>query len=108
MLAEQELDHLMISGQPVSVSTNYIDFRVTGTIEYGVSVEEASAIHGIDFNRMNRELAKREWLQWACEHPARPAARGAPFLPVFEVVCDMAKRLIVEFYRAVGYCKCGM
>ena len=24
-----------------------------------MSVEEASAIHGIDFNRMNRELAKR-------------------------------------------------
>ena len=57
VLVEQKLDHL--SGQPVSVSTNYIDFRVTGTIEYGVSVEEASAIHGIDFNRMNRELAKR-------------------------------------------------
>ena len=57
VLVGQKLDHL--SGQPVSVSTNSIDFRVTGTIEYGVSVEEASAIHGIDFNRMNRELAKR-------------------------------------------------
>lgn len=117
-VVEQKLDHL--SGQPVSVRTDYIDFRVTGTIEYGVSVEEASAIHGIDFNRMNRELAKRvngcsgpvsilpvqlpTGMQ-VCRHAL---SEGAPFLPVFEVVCDVAKRLIVEFYRAVGYCKCGM
>ena len=119
VLVEQKLDHL--SGQPVSVSTNSIDFRVTGTIEYGVSVEEASAIHGIDFNRMNRELAKRvngcsgpvSILPSSCPRHGLQVCRhalseGAPFLPVFEVVCDVAKRLIDEFYRAVGYCKCGM
>ena len=92
VLVEQKLDHL--SGQPVFVSTNYIDFHVTGTIEYGVSVEEASVLHGIDFNR---ELAKRvngcsgpvsilpvqlpTGLQ-VCRHGL---SEGAPFLPVFEV-----------------------
>ena len=49
------------SGQAVTCTpqANYIDFRVTGVIEYSVSVEEASTIHGIDFNCMNRELVKR-------------------------------------------------
>ena len=40
-----------------------------------------------------------------CRHAL---SEGAPFLPVFEVVRDVAKRLIVEFYRAVGYCKCEL
>ena len=93
---------------------------MTGVIEYGVSVEEASTIHGIDFNRMNRELVKRvngsslpvcllpvqlpTGLQ-VCRHALNEAS---PFDPLFEVVSDVAKRLIVEFFCAVGYCKCGM
>ena len=47
------------SGEHIATQTRYIDFRVTGVIEFGVSVEEASTIHGIDFNRMNNELVKR-------------------------------------------------
>lgn len=100
--------------------TNYIDFRVTGVIEYGVSVAEASAIHGIDFNRMNQELAKRVngSSQPICILPVQLATgmqvcrhaldQGAPFLPVYEMVSQVANKLILEFFRAVGYCKCGM
>lgn len=116
-VVEQTLDPL--SGQPVPVQTSYIDFRVTGVIEYGKSVEEASTIHGIDFNRMNSELVKRvngsskpvcilpvqlpTGLQ-ICRHALNEAT---PFHPLFEIVDEVSKRLITEFFRAVGYCKCG-
>lgn len=108
--------------QTVSCSpqANYIDFRVTGVIEYGVSVEEAHTIYGIDFNRMNGELVKRvngsslpvcllpvlmpTGVQ-VCRHALNQCS---PFRPLFELVGDVSKRLIMEFYRAVGYCKCGM
>lgn len=108
------------SGQFLPVTSDYIDFRVTGVIEYGISVSEASTIHGIDFNRMNCELAKRvngscgpicvlpvqlpTGMQ-VCRHAL---CEDAPFLPVYGEVCDVAKKLISEFFRAVTYCKCGM
>ena len=111
------------SGQSIlstSSSNACIDFRVTGVIEYGVSVEEASAIHGIDFNRMNRELAKRVngSSQALCLLPVQlptgtqvcrhALSQDAPFPLLYQAVCEVAQKLIVEFFRAVGYCKCGM
>lgn len=108
------------SGQLLPTQTNYVDFRVTGVIEYGVSVEEASKVYGIDFNRMNRELAKRVngssrpvcllpvQLPTGVEVCRHALSGDTPFLPLFGVVSEVSDRLIVEFFRAVGYCKCGM
>lgn len=99
---------------------HFVDFRVTGVIEYGVTVEEAATIHGIDFNRMNSELAKRvngtsmpvivlpvllpSGIQ-VCRYVPH---QDAPFEELWSLVTEAAKKLIEEFYRAVGYCKCGM
>ena len=107
------------TGEQIPLQAQYIDFRVTGVIEYGVSVKEASTIHGIDFNRMNVELAKRvngssgpvcllpillpTGVQ-VCRHAFH---EDCPFPSLFEVVSDVSTRLIAEFFRAVGYCKCG-
>jgi G3E family GTPase len=100
--------------------TRYIDFRVTGVIEYGVTVQEAANVHGIDFTRMNSELVRR------VNGSSGPVSLLPVFLPVGVQVCrhavspdvsfseawmliqEVAKKLIDEFYRAVGYCKCGM
>lgn len=118
ILAAQRLDPQ--SGQPLPARTDYIDFRVTGVIEYGISVDEARAIHGIDFNKMNCELAKRVngssrplcllpvQLPTGVQVCRHALSEGAPFLPVYREVGEVAKKLIVEFFRAVGYCKCGM
>ena len=100
--------------------TQYIDFRVTGVIEYGVTVQEAANIHGIDFTRMNSELVRRvngssgpisllpvllpTGLQ-VCRHAVSP---DVSFSDAWKLIQEVAKRLIDEFYRAVGYCKCGM
>ena len=109
-----------VSGQPFPTHSDYIDFRVTGVIEYGVSVNEASKVHGIDFNRMNSELAKRvngscgpnsllpvqlPTGMLVCRHAL---CEDAPFQVVFREVSEVAQKLITEFFRAVGYCKCGM
>ena len=99
---------------------NFIDFRVTGVIEYGITVKEAATIHGIDFNRMNWELAKRvngtsaptcvlPVMLPSCVQVCRYAFhQDAPFEELWMLVIEVAKKLIDEFYRAVGYCKCGM
>ena len=98
----------------------YIDFRVTGCVEYGVTVQEAANIHGVDFNRMNLELARRvngssgpisilPVMLPDGTHVCRHALHvGAPFDESWKLVAEISQRLIVEFYRAVGYCKCGM
>lgn len=108
------------SGEQVATQTTCIDFRVTGVIDYGVSLEEASKIHGIDFNRMNIELAKRVngSTKPVCLLPVQlpngaqvcrhALVDAAPFDEVFQLVVDASKKLINEFFRAVGYCKCGM
>ena len=100
--------------------SSFVDFRLTGCVEYGVTEREAANIHGIDFNRMNLELTKRvngssgpiSLLpvllpdgRLVCRH-AVGAEVGLP--AVWAVVQDVGKRVIDEFYRAVGYCKCGM
>ena len=101
-------------------ATSYIDFRVTGCVEYGVTVQEAASIHGINFSKMNLELAKR------VNGSSGPVSILPVLLPsgmqvcrlalhkdvsveeAWKLVTEVAKKLIVEFYRAVGYCKCGM
>ena len=100
--------------------TRYIDFRVTGVIEYGVTIQEAANIHGIDFTRMNSELVRRvngssgpvsllpvllpTGVQ-VCRHAVSP---DVSFSEAWKLIQEVAKKLIDEFYRAVGYCKCGM
>lgn len=101
-------------------ATSYIDFRVTGCVEYGVTVQEAASIHGINFSKMNLELAKR------VNGSSGPVSILPVLLPsglqvcrlalhkdvsveeAWKLVTEVAKKLIAEFYRAVGYCKCGM
>ena len=98
----------------------YVDFRVTGVIEYGVSVEEAARIHGINFERMNSELVRQvngssgpisllpvllpSGAQ-VCRYGFHP---GADFSEAWKLVTSVATRLITQFFQAVGYCKCGM
>ena len=100
--------------------TQFIDFRVTGVIEFGVTVQEAANVHGIDFTRMNSELVRRvngssgsvsllpvmlpTGLQ-VCRHAVSP---DVSFGEAWQLIERVAKKLIDEFYRAVGYCKCGM
>ena len=100
--------------------TQYIDFRVTGVIEYGVTIQEAANIHGIDFTRMNSELVRRvngssgpvsllpvllpTGIQ-VCRHAV---ATDVSFCEAWKLIQEVAKKVIDEFYRAVGYCKCGM
>ena len=106
---------------PQLESTNLcVNFRLTGCIEYGISVQEAQDRHGINFNAMNEELAIRvngsslplcllpvqlpTGVQ-VCRYAAHP---DAPFQSVWDLVCENAAKMIVEYYRAVGYCRCGV
>ena len=119
-----EDDRFELIGEGFNADSNpnyrYVDFRVTGCVEYGKTAEEASGIYGIDFTRMNLELAKRvngssgpvsvlpvllpAGMQ-VCRHAVY---RDVSFDVAWKLVQDVAASLIVEFYRAVGYCKCGM
>ena len=97
-----------------------INFRLTGCVEYGITAQEAESVHGINFGKMNLDLASRvngSSLP-VCLLPAllptgmqvcRYAAHNhAPFEAVWKVVLEIAEKLIVDYYRAVGYCKCGI
>ena len=100
--------------------TDFIDFRVTGVIEYGVTIQEAANVYGIDFTRMNSELVRRingssgsvsllpvmlpTGLQ-VCRHSI---STDVSFVEAWTLIEQVAKKVIDEFYRAVGYCKCGM
>ena len=102
------------------LASRYIDFRLTGCVEYGITVQEAESIHGINFNKMNLELARRvngssgpvsilpvmfpNGLQ-VCRHALHTSV---PLGEAWKLVAEVAKKLVAEFYRAVGYCKCGM
>ena len=111
------------AGSNAGKSSNnvYIDFRLTGCINYGLTAQEASGIHGIDFNRLNLELVNRvnassgpasllpvllpSGVQ-VCRHSVNS---GTPlFHHSWKLVAEVVPRLVAEFYRAVGYCKCGM
>ncbi len=104
----------------IELKSRCVDFRVTGVVEYGVSVEEAATIHGINFNRMNSELVRQ--VNGSSGHVSLlpvllPSGtqvcrfgldQDADFSEAWELVCSVAKRLVDQFYKAVGYCKCGM
>lgn len=97
----------------------YVDFRVTGCIDYGVTEEEAAGFHGINFTRMNSDVASRvngcsdrvsllpvmlpSGVQ-VCRHGLWS---GAGFERAWDVITGVAERLVTEYYRAVGVCKCG-
>ena len=117
-----EDDRFQLIDSPVTYNTpasTYIDFRLTGCVEYGVSEEEASRFHGIDFNRMNAELARRvngslhrvsllpvllsSGLQ-VCRHSM---CSEAGLEKAWTIIQEVANGLIEEFYLAVGFCKCG-
>lgn len=98
----------------------YIDFRLLGVIEYGVTVHEAGTVYGINFNRMNDELTLRvngstgphsllpvllSTSVQMCRHGIGP---DSDFGGAWIVITGVAKKLVDQFYRAVGYCKCGM
>ena len=100
--------------------TRYIDFRVTGVIEYGVTIQEAANIHGIDFTHMNSELVRRVngssgpvsllpvLLPTGAQVCRHAVCADVSFSEAWKLIQEVAKKLIDEFYRAVGYCKCGM
>ncbi len=102
-----------------NATTEYIDFRVTGVIEYGVSVEEAATIHGINFNRMNSELVRQVngssgpvsllpvLLPSGMQICRYSVNKDADFNEAWKMITDITKRLVDQFYRAVGYCNCG-
>ena len=107
--------------EAVHVNNAYIDFRLTGCISYGLTPQEASGVYGIDFNRMNSELVSRvnatsgpvsllPVLLPTGTQVCRHALMGGtlPFQNAWKLVTELAPRLVEEFYRAVGYCKCGM
>ena len=100
---------------PVS---DYVDYRLLGNVEYGVTVYQASKLHGINFNKMNTKLAKRL---------NGTSGRSSVLLVTLAngtVVCrhcvatdlmestwkeaqNIAEKLVPQFYRAVGLCRCG-
>ena len=97
-----------------------VDFRLTGCVEYGITVQEAESIHKINLGKMNLELATRvngsslpvcllpvllpTGLQ-VCRYAAH---KDALFDTLWKLVTEVAKKLIVNYYSAVSYCKCGM
>ena len=101
------------------VSGGFIDFRVTGVYDYGISLQEASTIKGIDFSKMNLELARRVNGSSGpyCLLPIRLAdgmqvcrysiCAEMPFHSLFEVISEAGKKIVADNFRAVGYCKCG-
>ena len=104
-----------------SVSKAYIDFRLTGCISYGLTPQEACGVYGIDFNKMNAELVGRVNASsgpasllpvllptgtQVCRHALNSGTHL--FQRAWKLVTELAPRLVAEYYRAVGYCKCGM
>ena len=100
---------------PVS---NYIDYRLLGNVEYGVTPKEASQLHGINFNKMNSELAKR--LNGSSGHSSvllvklpsgvmvcRHCVTSELMLSTWKEAQRIADKVVAQFYRAVGLCKCG-
>lgn len=97
----------------------YVDFRLTGCIEYGISEEEAAGFHGINFNEMNFELARR--VNGSCNRVSlmpvmcpsglvvcrHSVLEDSSFEESWELVKQVSTSLINKYYRAVGFCKCG-
>ena len=100
---------------PVS---NYVDYRLLGNVEYGVTPKEASQLHGINFNKMNTELAKR--LNGSSGHSSvllvmlpsgimvcRHCVTSKLMASTWKEAQRIADKVVAQFYRAVGLCKCG-
>lgn len=100
---------------PVS---SYIDYRLLGNIEYGVTPTQASKLHGINFNKMNTELAKR--LNGSSGHSSvllvmlpsgmmvcRHCVATNLMVSTWKEAQSIASKVVAQFYRAVGLCKCG-
>ena len=97
----------------------YVDFRLTGCVEYGVTEEEAAGFHGINFNQMNTELARRvngssdkvSLLPVVLPSGVVVCRHGvleeSDFSEAWRVAQDAAGKIVDKFYRAVGVCKCG-
>jgi len=97
----------------------FIDFRVTGVYDYGISIQEAGTIKGIDFGKMNLELAKRVNGSSGpyCLLPVRlpdgmqvcrySICAEMPFHSLFEVISEAGKKIVGDYFKAVGFCKCG-
>ena len=98
--------------------TSYVDYRLLGNVEYGVTPTEAKQLHGINFNKMNTELAKRlngssgnssvllvmlPSGAMACRHSVTTDL----MVPAWKEVQNIADKIVAQFYRAVGLCKCG-
>lgn len=107
------------SGEADATGNCYVDYRLTGCVEYGVTEEEAADFHGINFNQMNLELAK--WVNGSsdrvsvlpvtlpsgvvvCRHGV---LEESGFLEAWKLAQDAAGKIVDNFYRAVGVCKCG-
>ena len=111
-------DRFELLSPPNGPVSNYVDYRLLGNVEYGVTPKEASTLHGINFNKMNTELAKR--LNGSSGHSSMLLV----MLPSGVMVCRhcvtselmastwketqrIADKVVAQFYRAVGLCKCG-
>lgn len=95
------------------------DFWINGCIDYGVTYEEAAGFHGINFNRMNEELAMRVNGSSHCVSvlPVRlPSGRTvcrhsidveSGFEETWSLMQEVGGKVVAEYFRAVGVCKCG-
>ncbi len=112
-------DYFVVGDCQHPESSSFVDFWVSGCIDYGVTIEEATGFHGINFNRMNEELATRvngssggvsvlsvrlESGKTVCRHCIDEAGG---FEATWKVVQDVGNKVVSEFFRAVGVCKCG-
>ena len=99
-------------------ATSYIDYRLLGNIEYGITPTEARQLHGINFNKMNAELAKR--LNGSSGNSSvllvmlpsgtmvcRHSVATDLMVPAWKEAQSIADKIVAQFYRAVGLCKCG-
>ena len=99
--------------------SSFVDFWVSGCIDYGVTIEEAMGFHGINFNRMNEELAMRvngssggvSILPVRLESGGKTVCRhcideGGGFEATWKVVQDAGNKVVSDVFRAVGVCKC--
>lgn len=98
---------------------SYVDFRVSGVIDYGVTEEEASGFHGINFGKMNREVALR--LNGSSERVSvlpvllpngvqvlrHSVSAEAGFEETWRVLVPIAEKVVSDVFRSVGVCKCG-
>lgn len=95
------------------------DFWINGCIDYGVTYEEAVGFHGINFNRMNEELAKRvngsshcvsllpvrlKCGKTVCRHSVD---RESGFEETWSVIQEVGAKIVASYFQAVGVCKCG-